>query len=95
MSCNKSNHQGDLAMTSYTGKKQRLPEKERLPGKKILFFLLILFLVNGLMPSIGLSVILDREGIKVRLYSITFMEEGHSFTPGSSTRKYTFTGTVP
>ncbi len=81
-------------MTSYTGKRQRLPEKERSSGNKILFFVLILFLVSGLMPSIGLSAFVDREGIKTHLYDITFMEKGHAFTPGSSTRKYTFTSTA-
>ncbi|HEB69080.1 MAG TPA: hypothetical protein ENI88_05600, partial [Desulfobulbus sp.] len=81
-------------MTIYTGKKQRLPAKEGVPGEKILFFVLFLFLVSGLMPSIGLSAFVDREGIKTHLYDITFMEKGHAFTPGSSTRKYTFTSTA-
>ncbi len=81
-------------MTSYTVKQQRLPAKEGLPGEKILFFVLFLFLVSGLMPSIGLSAFVDREGIKTHLYDITFMEKGHAFTAGSSTRKYTFTSTA-
>ncbi len=82
-------------MASYPGKKQRLPAKEKLLGKKILFLVLILFLVNGLMPGIGLSAFVDKSNpYEIHLQSITFMAKGHAFTAGSSTRKYTFTSTA-